>query len=99
MKTFTTFLIILVSLGNLVAGGEKPALSQTPAFRENKGQVSDQFGKQRPDILFSGTDGNLVYHLKHDGLSYQLTEVKKWCKREGTRGFGNKHGASVSIPS
>lgn len=44
-------------------------------FRENKGQVSDQFSKPRPDVLFSGSDGNLVYHLTQSGVSYQLNEL------------------------
>lgn len=44
-------------------------------FKENKGQVYDQNFKPRPDVLFSGIDGNLVYHLKDKGVSYQLTRI------------------------
>lgn len=46
-------------------------------FRENKGQVSDQFFNSRKDVLFSGTDGRLSYFLKETGISYQLSRIDK----------------------
>lgn len=45
-----------------------PSFSNT-VFIENKGHVRDQFFHPRPDILFSGINGNLVYHLKSNGHS------------------------------
>lgn len=48
------------------------------AFTENKGQVHDQDYKTRPDVLYSGTDGSLVFHLKKSGISYQLNRVDSW---------------------
>ncbi len=47
-------------------------------FTENKGQISDQFYHPRPDVLFSGTDGDLVFHLKNNGISYQLNRASDW---------------------
>jgi hypothetical protein len=47
-------------------------------FKENKGQVSDQHFRPRPDVLFSGVTGNLAYHLKTKGVSYQITKVDEW---------------------
>lgn len=47
-------------------------------FKENKGQISDQYNKPRPDILFSATDGNVNFHFKKNGISYQLYRVDKW---------------------
>lgn len=44
-------------------------------FRENKGQVHDQHGRPRPDILFSGETEGLVYHLRRNGLHYQLYRI------------------------
>lgn len=41
-------------------------------FRENKGQVTDQFQQQRQDVLFSGTAGEVDFYLREDGISYQL---------------------------
>jgi len=52
------------------------------SFKENKGQVSDQNYRPRPDILFSGTDGQLVFHIKNNGISYQLGKVDKWKKQD-----------------
>ncbi|MCE3226748.1 MAG: hypothetical protein K0S32_1299 [Bacteroidetes bacterium] len=56
----------------------KPQLS----FKENKGQVSDQNYKPRPDILFSGSDGKLNFHLRDNGISYQLSRVDSWRKAD-----------------
>lgn len=48
------------------------------SFQENKGQVSDQYFKPRPDVLFSGNAGELVFHLRKTGISYQMYKVEKW---------------------
>ncbi|MDX2173382.1 MAG: T9SS type A sorting domain-containing protein [Bacteroidota bacterium] len=55
------------------------------SFTENKGQVSDQFYNPRPDVLFSGTDGRLTFHLKNNGISYQLNRVESWKEQEDER--------------
>jgi hypothetical protein len=47
-------------------------------FAENKGQVSDQNYKPRPDVLFSGSINGMVYNLKNNGISYQLYKVESW---------------------
>ncbi len=57
---------------------EKAVNSPAPCFTENKGQVHDQNYAPRPDILFGGSDGNLVYHLKNNGLTYQISRVDLW---------------------
>src|ERR1035437_4250556 len=73
------YLILFIGFfnsGYFFAGNPiKEPSSQQITFKENKGQVSDQFYKPRPDILFSGTDGKLVFHLKNNGISYQLSRV------------------------
>ncbi len=51
---------------------------QQVAFTENKGQIADQFYKPRPDVLFAGSANGMVYHLRNNGISYQLSEVKSW---------------------
>ncbi len=58
--------------------GSNSQESKKISFTENKGQVSDQNYKPRPDILFSGTDDQLVFHLKNNGISYQLARVDSW---------------------
>lgn len=57
----------------------------TLTFKENKGQVHDQNYQPRPDVLFSGTDGQMVYHLKKDGISYQLNRVDSWKEMENVK--------------
>lgn len=47
-------------------------------FTENKGQIGDQNKLPRRDVLFSGYDKGLVFHLKNNGLSYQLSRVDSW---------------------
>jgi len=56
----------------------KPQIS----FTENKGQICDQNYKPRTDVLFSGTDGKLTFHIKNNGVSYQLNRVDKWKEEE-----------------
>lgn len=51
-------------------------------FTENKGQIHDQYYKPRPDVLFSGSANGLFYHLKKDGLHYQLLRVESWKKED-----------------
>src|SRR4051812_49113294 len=59
--------------------GNEPQKNFKPAgFMENKGQVSDQHRQPRPDVLFTGSNGNLVYHLRQQGISYQLGRVDLW---------------------
>ena len=52
------------------------------SFTENKGQISDQNNKARPDVLFGGVAGNMVFHLRNDGISYQLSRVDRWKKED-----------------
>src|SRR5688500_13627667 len=47
-------------------------------FTENKGQIHDQTGRYKSDILFNGTTGNMDFHLRNDGVSYQLKKINTW---------------------
>lgn len=75
MKTFLTSLIVFSLLPVLSINETEPNKKSPIVFTENKGQVSDQNYKPRPDVLFSGTDDGLVFHLKKDGISYQLSKI------------------------
>lgn len=59
------------------------ANTQPVLFTENKGQVRDQFQKQRNDVLFSGRCGASVFHLRNNGISYQQYKLNwtRWEKR------------------
>ena len=58
----------------------------TVTFTENKGQVSDQFHKPRPDVRFYGEQGPMSFHITDKGISYQLRQVASWTQREGEQG-------------
>jgi hypothetical protein len=55
------------------------------SFTENKGQVCDQNYLPRPDVLFSGSDSRLVYHIKNKGISYQLLKIESWKTSDETK--------------
>ena len=58
---------------------------QNISFTENIGQVSDQYYKSRLDILFSGTTDGMTFHLRNNGISYQLYRVDSWKEIEGIK--------------
>lgn len=74
MKTFTLLLFFIASFGWVQASSIPVGKNEaaTVSFRENKGQVHDQFNRQRTDVLFSGSDGAITFHLRQNGWSYQL---------------------------
>lgn len=52
------------------------------AFTENKGQVVDQNYNARPDVLFGGQNKGLTFHLRNNGISYQLNRIDSWKEEE-----------------
>ena len=52
-------------------------------FTENKGQIADQNYHARPDVLYSGTNGPLAFHIRINGISYQLSRVDRYKEVEG----------------
>lgn len=66
------FIFNYAIFGQSSRGGQ---ISKGPSFQENLGQVHDQFYNPRPDVLYSGSVNGLVYHLKRDGVSYQLSKI------------------------
>jgi len=55
-------------------------LVKSLSFIENKGQVHDENNAPRPDVLYSGFDGQMTYHFGKNGFSYQLYKVESWKK-------------------
>lgn len=47
-------------------------MAEPVGFRENKGQLEDQYHQSRKDILYYGSSNRMSYYLKQDGISYQL---------------------------
>jgi hypothetical protein len=64
-------------------------------FRENKGQVHDQLGWLRSDILFSGVINGLEFHLKNDGLQYQQRNASGDIYRVDVKWVNAKPSAEV----
>ena len=56
----------------------------TMLFEENKGQIKDQHHQPRPDVLFSGRSQGLTFHLREDGISYQISKVESWTNKESS---------------
>ena len=86
LKAFTirSFNIILsgLILLSLSAFGvnRTPQMDHSVSFTENKGQITDQFLKPRKDILFSGNNGAMDFHIRKNGISYQQYKVTSWNK-------------------
>ncbi|MEN2992323.1 MAG: hypothetical protein ABDH91_02085 [Bacteroidia bacterium] len=61
-------------IAGLLAGflGAQSIANSHIGLRENKGQVYDQHGYARSEVLFSGSAPGLIYHLTRTGLLYQL---------------------------
>jgi hypothetical protein len=66
----------LLLAGGLKAGGHDPAGlgrgNQGLVFLENRGQVLDENGRARPDILFMAKAGGVKVFVDAQGLSYQF---------------------------
>lgn len=86
-KYFLTFtlaasLAITCFAGNITSskttGPDLLSAAKPFCFTENKGQVYDQNNQLRPDVLFGGESNGLVFHLRKNGISYQLSRIDKW---------------------
>lgn len=70
------------------------------SFKENKGQISDQHSKPRPDILFSGEYDGLNFFLRKNGISYQINRVDEWKELSGSfksKDIKNKFASKQTI--
>ena len=75
-----------VSTDQLLANNNAPTAEQQQllnnnkskvSFTENKGQVKDQNWQSRPDVLYSGETQGMVFHIRNNGISYQLLKEEK----------------------
>ncbi|MCC6371728.1 MAG: hypothetical protein IT236_12035, partial [Bacteroidia bacterium] len=73
--------------------------TETLTFTENKGQISDQNAHARPDVLYSGQINGMVYHLKKNGISYQLSRVDRWKDKMLTAEPKQRNTLSKRIPA
>src|SRR5690554_1554923 len=90
MRYITTLLLSILVLStfaqDLLSSNNTPLLkplqtlnteSQFLSFEENAGQVRDQNWQARPDVLFSGETHGLNFHLRNNGISYQIVSFEK----------------------
>jgi len=77
--------------------GETKSNASLISFTENKGQVSDQNYKTREDVLFSGSDGKINFHIRNNGLSYQLKKINSWKTNQNSESI-NKGTAEIKRP-
>ena len=78
----------------------KTAAATAIDFTENKGQISDQFYKPRPDVLFSGEAGGLTFHIRDNGVSYQTSRIDSWKLEDKDSPGMNQEGEELdSVPN
>lgn len=80
MRTISTsillFLFLSVNASEPIKRSDLLSEGQSSlTFTENKGQVSDQNHNPRPDVLFYGEVNGMVFHIREDGVSYQLQKL------------------------
>lgn len=59
-----------------------PSTAKQLCFTQNKGQITNQLYQARPDVLFGGQNQGLTFHLKTNGISYQLSRIDAYKKDE-----------------
>lgn len=102
MNLIKTLLPIIVLTFNFQITAQNksttPNINYAPfAFTENKGQVHDQNNNTRPDVLFGGAVKGLAFHLKTNGMSYQLNKVTKWKTQKQKFGFKTKQKKAIKV--
>lgn len=70
----TKFILFCIFFVNYIFSQTNNSVNEV-VFTENKGQVYNQFFIKNNDIKFSGSANNLIYHLKNNGISYQLSKA------------------------
>ena len=89
--------LLLISFTNVFSIIDSKQGTSQITFKENLGQISDQNYKPRPDVLFSGTDGKMNFHLKKTGISYQLYKIDK--KEINPVQLRNMHSKEFPVPN
>lgn len=91
MRAYVYFLIYILFSLNLNAqhnGLDDDVWKQSKIFSfiENNGQIKDQNGLSRDDVLYSYQANGIVLHLKKDGWHYQILDKKKNNNSYGLKG-------------
>jgi hypothetical protein len=68
----------------------QPSTGKPLCFTENRGQITNQLQQARPDVLFVGQSQGLIFHLKNNGISYQLSRIDSYKKDNVSKGVSKK---------
>lgn len=72
-KYYLMILMLLLQYMTNAKGTDYVLKAKLPfSFRENKGQITDQFGHQRPDIRFALHSGHMTVFVGNGQLHYQF---------------------------
>jgi hypothetical protein len=67
-----SYLLCLLALQSVAARENNPSVrtSKTLSFEQNKGQIVDNLGQRRPDILFTGQTTDAQVYFSQHGIHY-----------------------------
>ena len=86
MVASSIIVMVVPSAAQLTSG---PIDTSPPSgFEENKGQISDQFGRARPDVRFSFVQKGFRMRLLRNGVAYELTQSSRVVDGDVHRPFG-----------
>ena len=78
---FVVFIFtVLISIAD--NGIPKDLNKNSLRFTENQGQIVDQNGSNRKDVLFAGETSGFSFFLRNNGISYQTSKVVSWKPKE-----------------
>ncbi len=77
MKSTFLALLFCTSIAGFSQNITTPQRSNKVRFEENLGQVKDQHWHPREDVLFSGSTQGINFHIRANGISYQLSRTEQ----------------------
>lgn len=77
MKPIFLALLACSSFAGFSQTTTTPQRTNEVRFEENRGQVKDQNWQPREDILFSGSTQGINFHIRANGISYQLSRLEQ----------------------
>ena len=86
---FCAFTVSALKADKIAVNSFNKNESKEVSFIQNKGQVSDQNNNPRPDVLFSGNAGKMVFHIRNNGFSYQLNKIESWKEADNNPATAN----------
>jgi gliding motility-associated-like protein len=94
--------VILSLVLSVIITGNKAFADQNPfdsnrAFVENKGQVSDDKGNPRPEVLFKSKNDNATIFFRKDGLVYLFNRFETVPNEESRKEWQEKNNMRAQV--